>query len=90
MKTEVGKYAPILPLLQKLKEGEKSKEEEIENKIAKSCINKGCYSKKEARTIKNSLRKEGKMLREYHCPKCNFWHLTHLIRENKKKNKKRH
>lgn len=84
MKTEVGKYAAILPLLQKLKEGEKLKEEEVQNKIAKSCINKGCYSKKEARTIKNSLRKEGKMLREYHCPKCNFWHLTHLIRKKEK------
>ena len=84
MKTEVGKYAAILPLLQKLNEGKKSKGEQAENKLAKSCTNKGRYSKKEARTIKNSLRKEGKMLREYHCPKCNFWHLTHLIRKKEK------
>lgn len=81
---EVGKYAEILPLLQKLKEEEKEKEEEIENKIAKSCIKKGSYSKKEAKTIKNSLHKEGTILREYYCPKCNYWHLTHKIEKKKR------
>lgn len=39
---------------------------------------KPCYDKKSAITAKNSSRrKRGVELREYHCPDCNWWHLTH-------------
>lgn len=93
MKTEVGKYAPILPLLKKLKEEEKVKEIEEEEKEYKKCLKKGQYSKKIAQTIKNSLRREGRIVRMYHCPLCNYWHVTHLVRKKvkfqKKKNNKR-
>ena len=90
MNIEVGKYAAILPLLQKLKDEEENK---ILQKINKECEFKASYSKKEAQTVRNYLRKEGRKVREYKCQQCDYWHLTHLIRKKekfgKKKNKKK-
>jgi hypothetical protein len=73
--SEVGRYAEILPLLKKFLE-EEAKDEE--NKINEACKKKGAYDKKTAESIRNYLKKEkGKLVREYHCEICNFWHLTH-------------
>ena len=44
----------------------------------KMCGNKKTYDKKTALTVRNRRLREGvEWLRAYHCPKCNFWHLTH-------------
>jgi hypothetical protein len=90
MKMEVGKYTAILPLLQKLKEEEKAKEIEEEYKEYKKCLNKGCYSKKVAQTIRNLLfRKKGRKVRIYQCDQCNFWHLTHKYKKRKNENRQK-
>jgi len=43
------------------------------------CSGKKVYTKKEAQTVLNFLqgRGNGKNLRIYQCPYCDFWHLTH-------------
>lgn len=76
-KVEVGKYAPMLPLLQKLVDEEKLKEEEKIKELLRRCEQKGQYSKKDAQTIVNHLKKQGRQIRKYHCPFCNLWHITH-------------
>ncbi len=40
---------------------------------------KRSYPKKDAQSARNRLRKRGAILRIYHCPKCNRWHLTHKL-----------
>lgn len=89
MNIEVGKYAEILPLLNKIREGEKEKEQEEKEKNIKACLKKGCYSKKIAQTIKNLLFKKGRKVRIYQCDQCNFWHLTHKYRKRQKRNYKK-
>ena len=46
-----------------------------------NCVKVKYKSKKEARTKLNYLRRDRsvkiKPVREYHCPDCNGWHLTH-------------
>lgn len=44
------------------------------------CKGKPMYDKKTARTAVNKRFKDDHVrLRIYHCNRCNFWHLTHLI-----------
>ena len=71
---EIGKYAEMLPLLKKILEEEQKIEDD---KIDAACLKKGIYDKKTAETLRNALRKKGRIVREYHCEICNFWHLTH-------------
>lgn len=51
------------------------------------CNGKVIYDKRGAQTAKNARRRDAHaLLRIYHCPWCNGWHLTHVdpySRENK-------
>jgi len=44
------------------------------------CEGKRAYTKKDAQSMLNlrrsRLRGSRRELRMYHCPRCNFWHLT--------------
>ena len=41
---------------------------------------KNMYDKKTAITMVNHREKNfGRLLRAYHCPFCNYWHLTHKL-----------
>lgn len=46
-----------------------------------SCAGKTCYTKKEAATRMNQIRKHGRKsiqaLRPYYCDFCGWWHLGH-------------
>lgn len=74
---EVGKYAPLIPLLEKIRQEEKRKKELVSSYFERVCINKTCYSKKEAQTKRNELNRKGKRVRVYQCQICDYWHLTH-------------
>lgn len=79
---KAGTFAPIIPLLQKIREGKMEKEIDWDKFLEKSCKKKVHFSKKDAQTRRNELNKEGKRVREYHCHRCNSWHLTHKERYN--------
>lgn len=50
------------------------------NAMPASCNGKGCYSKKEALTMVNDIRRRGRgQMRAYHCEECNTWHLSHKL-----------
>lgn len=68
---------PLLPLLSYLRERKKEEHESEHNFFERSCKNKVHFSKKEAQTRRNELRRQGIKVREYECDKCNTWHLTH-------------
>jgi len=53
------------------------------------CIDKGknCYDKKTAQSMMNHRHKRGAKLRIYHCPLCNWWHLTHHPKNSDEFNK---
>lgn len=56
----------------------------MEQTYDERCSHKGKYSKKTALTVKNIRMKEGeKFLREYNCPLCGSWHLTHKDKRGK-------
>lgn len=54
------------------------------------CKGKPQYDKKSAISAKNKrFRQDHTELRVYHCPSCNFWHLTsQLEKYEKNRNKK--
>lgn len=42
------------------------------------CWEKKKHSKKDAQTLANKAKNErGQRIRIYHCPICDYWHLTH-------------
>jgi hypothetical protein len=46
---------------------------------SKSCDGKRCYTKRDAQTMRNAKKREGKLLRIYPCKECGGWHLTHKL-----------
>lgn len=44
--------------------------------IRTKCEDKNKYSKKEAVTKQHGAHRNGREMRVYHCPFCNFFHLT--------------
>ncbi|MEI6352461.1 MAG: hypothetical protein WCO35_00810 [Candidatus Nomurabacteria bacterium] len=77
MKGEIGFYAGILPLLQIVRDRDENKIKEEEFKKHKGCAIKKKYTKKEAKTLINYTRKQGREIRMYECKPCQGWHVTH-------------
>ena len=44
--------------------------------IRTRCVEKTRYSKKDAITAQHNAHKNGREVRVYQCPICNFWHMT--------------